>query len=176
LEEEEMRMRSPKRSPLPGLLLGALVATAGCGGPLKTVKVEGVVTLDGKPLPAATVTFVPVGDGRAASGRTEKNGHFRLTTFRTDDGAMPGEYKVTVAVEKATEEGFVGRDPTTFTDREKFETRMMHSPKGKQKALAAKRKAVSSVPAVYSDAKTTTLKETVPSPGTVELNLRTSAR
>src|SRR5262245_12374499 len=98
------------------LLAGAPTAALGCGQG-KTVKVEGVVTLDGKPLPAATVTFVPDGNGRAASGRTDQDGIFRLTTFRTDDGAVPGEYKVTVVVDKPTEERFVGRNPDTFTDQ-----------------------------------------------------------
>jgi hypothetical protein len=170
-------MRCAKCFSWAGLLAGALAAALGCGGSgLKPVKVEGVVTLDGKALPAATVTFVPTGDGRAASGRTDQDGSFRLTTFRTDDGAFPGEYKVTVTVQKMTEERFLGRDMNTLTDREKAEARMTHSPAGKKKALAAKKKEVSPVPAVYSDPKTTTLKEVVPPAGKVELNLRSGAR
>jgi hypothetical protein len=174
---EKKRMRYAKCFSWPALLVGALTAALGCGGGgPKPVKVEGVVTLDGKPLPAATVTFVPAGDGRAASGRTEQDGTFRLTTYRTDDGALPGEYKVTVVVEKPTDERFVGKDPHTFTDKEKAEARMTHTPAGKAKALAAKKKQVSPVPVVYSDPKTTTLKETVPPAGKVELNLRSGAR
>jgi hypothetical protein len=168
-------MRCAKCFSWPGLLAGTLTAALGCGQG-KTVKVEGVVTLDGKPLPAATVTYVPVGDGRAASGRTDQDGTFRLTTFRPDDGAVPGEYKVTVVVEKPTEERFVGRNPDSFTDREKFEARMSHTPAGKKKALAARKKQVSPVPAVYSDPNTTALKEVVPPAGKVELNLRSGAR
>src|SRR4051794_14032096 len=168
-------MRCAKCFSWPGLLAGALTAALGCGQG-KTVKVEGVVTLDGKALPAATVIFVPVGDGRAASGRTDQDGIFRLTTFRTDDGAVPGEYKVTVTVDKPTEERFVGRNPDSFTDQEKYEARMSHTPGGKQKALAARKKAVSPVPALYSDPKTTPLKEVVPPAGKVELNLRSGAR
>jgi len=168
-------MRCAKCFSWPGLLAGALTAALGCGQG-KTVKVEGVVTLDGKPLPAATVIYVPVGDGRAASGRTDQDGIFRLTTFRTDDGAVPGEYKVTVVVEKPTDERFVGRDPNTFTSKEKYEARMTHTPAAKKKALAAKKKATSPVPAVYGDQKTTPLKEVVPPAGKVELNLRSGAR
>ena len=80
---------------LSAALVGILIG-AGCGG--RTIKVEGLVTLDGKPLPGATVTFVPTGgEGRQASSFTEKDGSFRLSTYKTGDGALPGEYKVTVA-------------------------------------------------------------------------------
>src|SRR5205823_13405193 len=114
-----------------------------------------------------------VGEGRAASGRSEQDGRFRLTTFRTDDGAIPGEYKVTVVVEQPDER--LARDPSTLTEKEIMEQRMTHSPKGKQKALAARKKIVSPVPALYGDAKTTTLKEVVPPDKKVELNLRSGA-
>src|SRR5262249_9934025 len=77
-------------------LLGALALVGvGCGS--DTVKVRGPVTLDGKPLPMGTaVTFVPVDKGRSATGATQADGSFRLTTFKPEDGALPGEYKVTV--------------------------------------------------------------------------------
>jgi hypothetical protein len=159
-------------------LLPALVLLAvGCGGPGKPVKVEGIVTLDGKPLPGATVTFAPVGGGRSASGRTDADGSFRLTTFRTDDGALPGEYKVMVVAEKEAEERFVGRDPTKFTEEEKMATRKSMSPAGKKAASAAAvaKKKGSPVPAIYGDIKSTPLKEVVPPAGKVELALRSTA-
>src|SRR5437879_3692017 len=110
LMSREARMRIAKRCALLSLLLSALVVTTvGRGGQSKAVKVEGTVTLDGQPLPGATVSFMPVGNGRAASGRTDANGNFRLSTFRTDDGALPGEYKVIVMVEEADQE-LVGLD------------------------------------------------------------------
>ena len=168
-------MRSPQRVPPRGLVFPAvLLLAAGCGGGQRPVKVEGVVTLDGKPLPAATVTFVPPEGGRPASGRSDADGSFRLTTFRSDDGAMPGDYKVIVVVEVA-DETYVGRNPDTFTDEEKRKTRMSMSPKGQQ-AYKAQKKPKSQVPAIYSDAKQTPLKETVPPAGKVELALRSSAR
>src|SRR5215204_672559 len=115
-------MTSLKRWPHLGLLLSALLPLAAGCGQAKTVKVQGVVTLDGKPLPGATVTFSPIQEGRAASGRTDTDGSFRLTTYRTDDGALPGEYKVIVAVDKAAEQAFVGRDPQSFSDQEKLKS------------------------------------------------------
>jgi hypothetical protein len=170
-------MRSPKRCPRLGLLLPALLLTAaGCGGKGKPVKVEGFVTLDDKPLPGATVTFAPVGEGRPASGRTDADGSFRLTTFRSDDGALPGEYKVIVVMGEITEEQFVGRDPETLSKEEKLKARMKMSPQGRKETARNKQKSASTVPAIYSDVKRTPLKEVVPPDGRVELALRSGAR
>jgi hypothetical protein len=74
------------------------LAAVGCGGRYTPVPVGGTVTLDGKPVEGATVTFHLVGDdaeGRLATGRTDKSGSFRLKTGN-EDGARPGEYKVVI--------------------------------------------------------------------------------
>jgi len=60
--------------------------------------VAGTVTLQGKPVAGAAVTFVPAGEeGEAASAITDSNGKYALTTFRAGDGARPGEYRVKVS-------------------------------------------------------------------------------
>jgi hypothetical protein len=170
-------MRCPKRCPRLGLLLPALLlAAAGCGGQGRPVKVEGVVTLDGQPLSGATVTFAPAEGGRPASGRTDADGSFRLTTFRSDDGALPGEYKVIIVVGEEPEEKFVGRDPQTFSNEEKLQQRKGMSPEGRKQAALKKEKKAPAVPAIYTDVKRTPLKEVVPPPGKVELALRSAAR
>src|SRR5437867_12591753 len=92
-----MRMSLRRYGPLGLLFLAAVVGLVGCGSPTKAVKVQGTVTLDGKPFPGATVTFTPVeATGKPASGRSESDGGFQLTTFKPDDGALPGDYKVVV--------------------------------------------------------------------------------
>ncbi|GIW99923.1 MAG: hypothetical protein KatS3mg111_3256 [Pirellulaceae bacterium] len=75
-----------------------LMGLSGCGGDkLPTVPVSGVVTLDGKPLEGATVTFVPQSPGaRTASALTGSDGRFVLTTVKGGDGAVPGTYAVTI--------------------------------------------------------------------------------
>lgn len=153
-------------------LFVALLTTAGCGSKSNVVKVEGVVTLDGQPLSGATVTYVPVENGRAASGRTDVDGRFYLTTFRTDDGAMAGNYKVVVVVDE-TDEKSVGRDPKTFDNEEKAANYKKHMTMGKK---PPEKKKSPKVPPIYSDVKQTPLKETVPPTGKVELALRTGAR
>jgi hypothetical protein len=155
-----------------GVFVACLVLVLGCGGKGKPVKVQGVVTLDGKPVPGATVVFVPEeGSGRPASGRTEADGTFRLTTYRTDDGALPGQYKVTVNVshgDKATE----GGNPMQMDEKAK----MAFFSKLKSRENQAAKKPDSEIPAVYQSAKTTPLKQIVPPEGAVELSLRSSAR
>jgi hypothetical protein len=75
------------------------LAAAGCGGKYTPVSVSGVVTLDGNPVEGATVYFYAVGDereGRPASGSTNKDGEFQLSTMGTNDGALKAEYKVVI--------------------------------------------------------------------------------
>src|SRR5437868_5176122 len=73
-------------------LIGAILAT-GCApaGP-KVAKVGGRVTLDGKPLAKASVTFVPMASkekpnpGPTAQGMTDDEGRYQLS-LGTDDAA-----------------------------------------------------------------------------------------
>jgi hypothetical protein len=80
--------------------LGLVVAVAGCGSPY--VAVSGVVTLDGQPLPDATVTFLP-GRGTEADvgssyGRTGPDGRYTLTTIQMNRaGVGRGEHKVVIS-------------------------------------------------------------------------------
>jgi hypothetical protein len=73
------------------------VALAGCGGGGATSPVTGVVTLDGKPLAGASIQFVPQGSGRDATGETDKDGAFVMSTFKPRDGVVPGTYKVVIS-------------------------------------------------------------------------------
>ena len=149
------------------LLFPLFLASAGCGN-RSLSKVDGVVTLDGVPLQGALVSFVPVGQGRAASGLTDGDGYFRLTTFRTDDGALAGDYKVIVVLDNSE------RIPVT-TDEERKAARVgTMSPQGKKKQAELMSKKPRQVPEIYSDIKKTPLKEVVPTSGKIELDLRSS--
>lgn len=55
------------------------------------------VTYRGAPVEGATVTLHPTtSDGKPAFGRTDAQGRAVLGTFDTGDGAIPGDYGVTV--------------------------------------------------------------------------------
>lgn len=78
------------------LALLALVS-GGCGSDNpETFKVNGKVTYNGQPVTSGVVQLLPEGGGNSAIGNLQPDGTFQLTTFRKDDGACPGTYKVTV--------------------------------------------------------------------------------
>jgi hypothetical protein len=79
----------------------AIIATiSGCGGS-GTHPVEGkVVFTDGTPVPGGLVIFELIGEGPAkvcARGDIQADGTFRLSTFRKNDGALPGRHRVSLA-------------------------------------------------------------------------------
>jgi hypothetical protein len=148
-----------------GDLGGMIVATAlglvlaGCGGADKPVTVTGVVTVNGEPVVGAMVTFLPEGEaGRLASAITGTGGTFRLTTWKPHDGALPGAYKVTVQYQEAVEA------PAA--------TNMRQAMQGMERARANKPVPPKYViPTRYSDPGQTVLRQTVPTSGTVSLEL-----
>jgi hypothetical protein len=93
-------------------LVWMLLGVSGCGGDPhladrpQTAPVTGQVTYNGNPVEGATVTFRPAGagvpgalgsgDGQGAVGQTDSNGRFQLTTFSPNDGAVPGQYQVSI--------------------------------------------------------------------------------
>lgn len=84
------------------LMLGAAALVAGCGGGASSV--SGVVTLDGKPVEGATVTFNPVGGGGLGSstGKTGPDGRYTLRTVAADKpGAAPGNHKVSISLTRS---------------------------------------------------------------------------
>ena len=76
------------------------LTVAGCGGggadPGKLAPVSGKVTLDGKPLAGATVTFTGRGEtkGSGAFGFTDGEGKYTLEHRSNKRGINPGEYMV----------------------------------------------------------------------------------
>jgi hypothetical protein len=78
-----------------------MVSWVGCGsdstaGRPKTYPVTGTVTLDGKSVAGATVTFQLTGASGSAVGVTDAAGKYTLTTFGGGDGAQAGDYAVAV--------------------------------------------------------------------------------
>lgn len=82
------------RLPFAITLACCLPALTGCGGP-KLVPVNGTVTIDGKPVDGATVTFVSDDGKHSFSGSTDASGNYSLQEGEKT-GAYPGSYKVIV--------------------------------------------------------------------------------
>ena len=53
--------------------------------------------MDGKPVAGASIQFVPQSNGRDATGETDKEGQFVMSTFKPRDGVLPGSYKVVIS-------------------------------------------------------------------------------
>ncbi len=92
-----------------GLVVGALavILTSGCSAP-SLAPVHGRVTCHGQPVPQAGVIFSPVPRaetdreaGKAASGSTDADGRFVLTTYKSGDGALIGKHRASVILDNA---------------------------------------------------------------------------
>ncbi len=97
------------------ILLSApgLMALSGCGGGddgLSRYAVSGTVTYKGERLDHGNITFTPddVAKGRVASSTIE-GGSYTLGTLGDRDGAVPGQYKVSVTSKEV--------DPSKIRDR-----------------------------------------------------------
>ena len=159
------------------LLLAGAFAGSGCGrGP---VKVEGVVTFDGKPAENAVVVFAPLeGRGRYATGITNQDGYYRMFTEKLGDGVFPGEYKITVSREKSVY-------PLGFEFSSMMSEETMHKMgidfykkaivKSKQAPKKSAPQDLPPLPKVYGSDTTTPLQCTVPVPGG-KLNLELTSK
>jgi hypothetical protein len=146
------------------ICLGVLGCGGSVGGP-KPVKVKGTVTLDGQPLPDATVTFLPTNkdEGKQATGMTNSQGSFELTTYSTADGAIPGEYSVVVDYKESVDlSGEGGGQPDLKKMFLKFEKNIAEKKKSKPKIV---------VPKKYSNTSKPYFKQRVPADGPVNLVL-----
>jgi hypothetical protein len=77
------------------------VALSGCRDSRpQRFAVSGHVYIDGKPLTYGTVTLVPK-DARPSSGKLDGQGHFSLTCFGSQDGAVRGRHAVRVIAGKS---------------------------------------------------------------------------
>ena len=78
------------------LCLAAVVGCGGAGDYPDMGEISGRVTMDGKPLPDALVTFTPTGS-RPSSGVTDENGFYELIYSAQVKGAKSGEHVVSIS-------------------------------------------------------------------------------
>lgn len=85
--------------------LGMVAAGCGRGGGVKLYPASGVVTYRNQPVEGAVVTFRCEEVKVTATGRTDAQGRFELSTFhegKSAKGAPAGKYKVTVTKEEVS--------------------------------------------------------------------------
>jgi hypothetical protein len=81
------------------LSIGVLIFAAGCwsSNPQNRQKIEGEITLGGKPIASGNIEFEPIGDQteRTQSGAVISNGRYSIPAPK---GLVAGEYKVRISV------------------------------------------------------------------------------
>ncbi len=81
-------------------LIALLASLVGCGSdapPLPELGlVKGKVTLDGKPVPNASIIFTPMDPGLRSFGRTDESGQYELTYQQGHKGAAVGPHTVRI--------------------------------------------------------------------------------
>jgi len=140
-----------------------LISGIGCSGRL--VKVHGVVKLDGEPVEGAVVIFdQDVGEGRPAVGQTDKAGVFHLGTFKSGDGALRGNYKVTIMPPQAYPK-------VTWHEGMTFGEAMAQYSQGMKELKDQPPLPGSNIPTKYRNPSQTPLRQQVPPDGPVVFDL-----
>ncbi|TMQ35118.1 MAG: carboxypeptidase regulatory-like domain-containing protein [Planctomycetota bacterium] len=144
--------------------LGVVLATVGCGcGGL--VRVQGVVKLDDLPVEGAVVVFTLENDtGHPAASITDAQGVFHLTTYKTGDGAMPGQYKVTIMPPQRSP-GVKYHEGMTFGEAMEQYSKGLHELRTKPPLPG------SGIPAECRDPARTPLRQAVPPDGPIVFEL-----
>ncbi len=158
-----------RRKALVGVCMIPTLALLGCGGSSdhpKVVPASGKVTFQGKPVAGAHVTFMKEGAPRAAIGLSDERGIYHLTTFDSNDGAIPGEHQVTVL--KVKSNVVVSGDTSLNGDGYAKAMEAAHAAQKSGKPVVA-----FELPAKYADPKTSGLKKTISDrgPNTIDLDL-----
>lgn len=160
-------MKSIVSKPLTFLILSLTFYGLGCGGSsdqpdLGTV--TGTVTMDGKPLAYAIISFAP-SEGLPSSGQADKNGLYKLSHIGDAKGALIGKHTVSI---------MTGTAPSTGSSPEKDDQAMVEeipdiNDDGEvtSRPPAAKKE---SIPAKYN-AETTLTEEVAAGSNTIDFEL-----
>jgi hypothetical protein len=109
-------------------VIALMIAVTGCGGgdELNRVEIQGDVTVNGTPVKAGRVTFIPEGGTRGpASGAPISGGKFVIPL---DRGPVPGKYAVRVQID----------DPVPAADAGSAAAPVEFRPPTKEEVLAGK--------------------------------------
>jgi hypothetical protein len=135
------------------------------------VPVKGTVTLDGKPIAAALVKFVPkqatAEAGHEATAMTDDAGRFSLGTLKDGDGAWRGVYKVCVekiVMDTAGQAKLPEGAPEGAKDAK-------GAALNRRQVMQSMRYRKNIFPKKYMNSNTTPLEMTVPTSGPADINI-----
>jgi hypothetical protein len=146
-----------------GLAICSLLAViAGCPPATppkpKTYPASGTVLYNGNPVEGATVSFWGEKSSRPATGITDKDGKFKLSTYGANDGAVEGPQQISVTKGKAAA-ATAGPDLTMLNDPSKMASM------GQAQKDAAPSTEKPEIPLKYADQAKSPLKETIKTEG-----------
>ncbi|HID75213.1 MAG TPA: carboxypeptidase regulatory-like domain-containing protein [Planctomycetaceae bacterium] len=146
------------------VLTGMVLGCAGSDRP-ETVPVSGTVTLNGQPLAGAHVVFTlkEGGELAKATGTTDSQGKYQLSTFGENDGAVPGSYVVTIT---KTAGGMEGSEEMDAEDPSELYGEAMEAAARGEEVTEGE----SEIPAKYGDPQQSGLEATVTKGGPNEFN------
>ena len=104
--------------------LMCVILLVGCGEDPNVATVNGKITLDGKPLGGALVTFAPTdseGIGSMTYGKSESDGTYHMVVSDNKDGAYVGENLVRVKTSDSKADGSVIKEvvPAIYNSKSK---------------------------------------------------------
>jgi hypothetical protein len=150
-----------------GICLALLTGCPGGGAAqAKTYKVTGTVAYNNQPVVGAKVSFMAEGATRPATGLTDKDGKFELSTYGVNDGAIAGEHKIVVVQEEST-----GATVAPTTDKLSMNPADMAKDYVKSKDENKLNLTKMKLPIKYASQQSTPLKENVKSDGDNHFNL-----
>ena len=115
----------------------------------KRYPVSGTVTYKGQPLAKGRINFVPKdGKSRPASGQIKDGSFSSLTTLSEGDGALPGDYVVSIDT-KEIDEAAAKAEGEKAAKKHGMSNLVQLPPEIQAKALKT---AKSSIPVIYQDA------------------------
>ncbi len=136
------------------LLAPALFCVIGCSsddGLGTRYSVTGKVTYKGEPVPKARISFVPKGQQGGKQGASGEivDGSFSLSTLAPGDGALPGEYFVTVSAREVDDAKLKAENEKMFAKHGMTDNPSMRAMMAPEIQAKANREAKSSLPKKY---------------------------
>ena len=92
--------------------LGVLVALSGCGTK-RAASIHGQVTLDGQPITAGNIVFLPTDAAGSRAAAAIEQGTYVIST---SDKLLPGSYRVEISWHKPTGRKIASADPGILID------------------------------------------------------------
>jgi len=146
-------------------ILLVVPVVVGCSGPkgLPVCYVEGIVTLDGKPLDGALISFYPAEPGestRSAAGYSDASGKYTLTSDggEPQKGALEGDYVVTISKQLVEAHG---ADTVVPVDVSMLSSPQPSDRSGRPVNTSSQARRTDITPKIYSDVSTSPLRAIV---------------